>query len=56
MKTGIKFLVVIVLIVTSIVLLLDMGVRADRWTGWLVLVMLPAAGYIIGKTNFQSSD
>lgn len=56
MKTGLKFLAVLVLIATSIVLLLDMGVRANTWAGWLVLIFLISAGYLIGKTNFKADD
>jgi hypothetical protein len=56
MKTGLKFLIVLVLFAASFVLLLNLGVRANRWTFWLVLVMLPGAGYLIGKTNFTSPE
>lgn len=56
MKTGVKFIVMIVLIAASFVLLIRLGHRASDWTFWLVLIMLPAAGYIAGKTNFQSSE
>jgi hypothetical protein len=56
MKTGLKFLAVIVLLVVSFVLLLRIGNRAEDWTFWLVLIFLPTAGYLIGKTNFQSPE
>ena len=56
MKTNVKFLIVVALIGLSIALLLNMGVRANTWTGWIVLIALPTAGYIIGKTDFRSPE
>lgn len=54
MKVGINLLIIVVLIGASITLLLDMGVLSNRWTGYLVFIMLIVAGYLIKATNWNS--
>ena len=54
MKVGINMIIIVILIGASIALLLDMGVLANRWTGYLVFLMLLLAGYLIKATNWNS--
>lgn len=56
MKKGILFLAILAAVGISFVLLLNMGVKADTYTFWVVLVLLPFAGYMAGTTNFRTDD
>ena len=56
MQKGLTFLFILVAVSVSFVLLLNLGARADSYTFWIVLFLLPAAGYIAAKTNFRSDD
>lgn len=56
MQKGIIFLFILAAVGISFALLLNLGVRADSFTFWIVLVLLPAAGYMAAKTNFKTDD
>ena len=56
MKKGLTFLVILAAVAISFVLLLNLGVRANSYTFWIVLFLLPAAGYLAGRTNFLTDD
>lgn len=56
MQKGIIFLFVIAAFGASFALLINLGVRADSYTFWIVLVLLPLVGYIMGKVDFKSND
>jgi hypothetical protein len=52
MQTGLKILVIALLIFFSIVFLLQMGVEVLTWRALVVLVALIAAGYLMARTKF----
>ena len=56
MQKGLIFLAILAAFAISFVLLLNLGARADSYSFWIVLFLLPAAGYFIAKTNFKTDD
>lgn len=56
MQKGILFLAILAAVAISFVLLLNLGARADSYSFWLVLFLLPTAGFIAGRVNFKTDD
>lgn len=56
MKKGIMFLALIAAFAISFVLLIRMGARADTYSFWIVLLLLPAIGYTVAKVDFRTDD
>jgi len=56
MKKGILFIVMISAFLISFVLLLNLGAKANAWTFWVALVLLPLSGFIAAKTDFRKDD
>jgi hypothetical protein len=56
MKKGIIFLFMFAAFAASFALLINLGVRANSYTFWIVLVLLPLSGYIAAKTDFTAND
>jgi membrane protease YdiL (CAAX protease family) len=56
MKKGIIFIALIVAFAISFILLLRTGAKADDYTFWIVLILLPLVGYGVAKTDFRTDD
>ena len=56
MKKGVLFIAMIAAFLISFVLLLNLGAKANAWTFWIALVLLPLSGFIAAKTNFTTDD
>lgn len=56
MKKGIIFIALIAAFAISFVLLLNLGARANHYSFWIVLILLPLVGYGVAKTDFRTDD
>lgn len=56
MKKGIMFISIIAALAISFALLLNLGAKANSYSFWIVLILLPLVGYIIGKIDFRTDD
>lgn len=56
MQKGIIFVGILAAVAISFVLLLNLGAKANSYSFWLVLFLLPLAGWIAGRTNFKTDD
>ena len=56
MKKGIIFIALIAAFAISFVLLLNLGAKASSYSFWIVLLLLPAVGYFVAKTDFRTDD
>lgn len=56
MKKGTLFIAMIAAFLISFVLLLNLGAKANDWTFWISLILLPLAGFIAAKTDFRTDD
>lgn len=56
MKKGVLFIAMIAAFLISFILLLNLGAKANAWTFWIALVLLPLSGFIAAKTNFTTDD
>lgn len=56
MKKGILFIAIFVAFAISLVLLLKLGAATNSYSFWIVLILLPLAGYMAAKTNFTTDD
>jgi hypothetical protein len=56
MKKGILFLLLLAAFAISFVFLLRMGAATGDWRFWVVLILLPAVGWIAAKTDFRTDD
>jgi hypothetical protein len=51
MKKGVLMLIMIACFAAGFALLLNLGVKAESWSFWIALVVLPLSGFILGKAN-----
>ena len=56
MKKGILFLLLLAAFGISFVFLLKMGAPTNDWRLWVVLILLPAVGWIAARTDFRTND
>ena len=56
MKKGLIFLSILAAVAISFVLLIRMGAQTGSYSFWIVLFLLPFAGYMAGRTNFKTDD
>lgn len=56
MKKSIIFLALLAAFAISFVFLLRMGAATGDWRFWVVLILLPAVGWVAAKTNFRTDD
>jgi membrane protease YdiL (CAAX protease family) len=56
MKKGIIFIALFVAFAISLVLLLRTGAKANDYTFWIVLILLPLVGYGVAKIDFRTDD
>jgi hypothetical protein len=56
MKKSILFFALLVAFGISFVILLKMGAQTGDWKFWLVLILLPAIGWVAAKTDFRTDD
>jgi hypothetical protein len=56
MKKGLLFLAILAAVAISFVLLIRMGAQTGSYSFWIVLFLLPFAGYMVAKTDFRTDD
>lgn len=56
MKKGIIFIALIAAFAISFVLLLNMGAKANTYSFWIVIILLPLVGYGAAKIDFRTDD
>lgn len=56
MKKSIIFLALLVAFGISFVFLMQMGAAMSHWKFWVVLILLPATGWVAKSTNFRTDD
>jgi hypothetical protein len=56
MKKSIIFLALLAAFAISFVFLMQMGAATTHWKFWVVLILLPAVGWVAKSTDFRTGD